>query len=123
MTNTIKRAISCHKSIYNQAMLDWHIPSDDRHRFERFYILHWNPTYLFSEWKEYSPIVREGITYLRVYHQCHMREIKNAKVALMSFRKLPDMKYGTVLISPARVNSSYGGPKTDFASQLPAAKS
>lgn len=123
MTDTIKRSIPVHRNIYNQVMLDWHIPESDRYKLERFYILHWNPTYLFSEWKEYGPIVREGITYLRIYHNCHPREIKNCKVALLSFRKLPDMKYGTVLISPARVTASNPGPMTDFSSQIPKAQS
>ena len=123
MTDSIKRAIPLHRNIYNQVMLDWQIPESDRWRLEKFYILHWNPTYLFSEWGEYSPIVREGIIYLRVYHNCHMKEIKQCKVALLSFRKLPDMKYGNVLIAPARVSSVSSAPVTDFKSQLPKDKS
>ena len=113
-----------HRDIYSQVLLDWKIPPEDRHKLERFYILHWDPTYLFSEWHEFSPIIREGIIFLRVYHNCAPREVKNCKVVLLSFRKLPDMKYGTVLISPARVNATDPGfPRKDFATQLPKEKS
>ena len=99
-----------HRNIYNQAMLDWHIPDQDRHKFERFYLLHWDPTYLFSTWGTYKPITREGITYLCIYHNCHPAELKKCKVALLSFRKLPDMKWGNVLITPARsLAASYPG--------------
>ena len=105
-----------HQDIYSQIMLDWQIPRSNHHKLSHYYVLHWNPTYLFSTWGEYKPIVREGITYLCIYHNCHPAELKAAKVALLSFRKLPDMKLGYVLITPARTLAYI---PTDFKTQLP----
>lgn len=91
-----------HRNIYNQVMLDWHIPEEDRYKLSNFYILHWTPEYLFSTWGTYRPIVREQITYLSIYHNCHPVELRSRKVVLLSFRKLPDMPTGYVLITPAK---------------------
>lgn len=106
-----------HRDRYSQQMLDWVIPKSDQYQFERYYILHWNPTYLFSTWGQYKPIIRENITYLTIYHNCHPNELKSAKVVLLSFRKLPDMKYGYVLITPARTLVQQ--QIVDHKSQLP----
>lgn len=113
-----------YRDIHTKVLVDWIISPEDRTKLERFYILHWDPTYLFSEWKEYLPIVREDITYLRIYHKCSAQEIRNCKVALLSFRKLPDMKYGTVLVAPTRVNATDPKlPHKAFATQLPKERS
>lgn len=61
-----------------------------------------NPVYLFSTWGEKAPIIREGITYLRIYHNTTHSELTRCKVVLLSFRKLPDIPYGYVLLTPAR---------------------
>lgn len=109
--------VRTHQNIYNQVMLDWIIPKSDQYKLSHHYLLHWNPTYLFSTWGTYKPIIREGITYLVIYHNCHPAELKAAKVVLLSFRKLPDMPTGYVLISPARTASQQ--TLIDHKSQLP----
>lgn len=95
-------AQSRHRNIYNQVQLDWYIPSKDRHKLSNYYILHWTPEYLFSTYGQYRPIIRENITYLIIYHNCHPKELRACKVVLLSFRKLPDMKTGYVLATPAK---------------------
>lgn len=107
-----------HRNIYNQIQLDWHIPPVDRFKLSNFYILHWTPEYLFSTWGQYRPIVREGITYLVIYHLCHPEELRGRKVVLLSFRKLPDMKTGYVLVTPAKNAMEYLTPR-DEKSMLP----
>lgn len=96
-----------HRNIYNQIQLDWFIPPEDRHKLSNFYILHWTPEYLFQTWGQYRPIIREGITYLVIYHQCHPQELRGRKVVLLSFRKLPDMRTGYVLVTPAKNAMEY----------------
>lgn len=112
-----------HRNIYNQVMLDWHIPPVDRHKLSNFYILHWTPEYLFSTWGTYRPIVRENITYLTIYHNCHPAELRGRKVVLLSFRKLPDMPTGYVLITPAKTAAlEYIDPRSE-RSMLPTDRS
>lgn len=91
-----------HQAIYSQIKLDWYIPPDDRHKLSNYYILHWTPEYLFGTWGENRPIIREGITYLSIYHRCSPAELRSCKVVLLSFRKLPDMNFGYVLITQAK---------------------
>jgi len=93
---------SRHRNIYNQIQLDWYIPPADRPKLSNYYLLHWTPEYLFDTYGQYRPIVREGITYLIIYHNCHPQELRGCKVVLLSFRKLPDMKTGYVLVTPAK---------------------
>ena len=89
-------------SIYDHITQSWVIPKQLRFRLSNHYILHWNPTYLFSTWGDKAPIIREGITYLRIYHNTTHGELTRCKVVLLSFRKLPDIPYGYVLLTPAR---------------------
>lgn len=89
-------------SIYHHITQSWVIPKPLHHKLTNHYLLHWNPTYLFKEWGEKAPIIREGITYLRIYHNCTHAELTRCKVVLLSFRKLPDIPYGYVLLTPAR---------------------
>lgn len=96
-----------HHNIYNQIQLDWYIPPEDRHKLSNYYILHWTPEYLFSNWGQHRPIIREGITYLIIYHRCHPEELRGRKVVLLSFRKLPDMRTGYVLVTPAKNAMEY----------------
>lgn len=93
---------SKHTSIYDHITQSWIIPTNLRYRLSNHYILHWSPTYLFSTWGDKAPIIREGITYLRIYHNTSHGELTRCKVVLLSFRKLPDMPYGYVLLTPAR---------------------
>lgn len=102
-----------HRNIYNQIQLDWYIPPADRPKLSNYYILHWTPEYLFSTWGTYKPIVREGIIYLVIYHRCHPEELRGRKVVLLSFRKLPDMRTGYVLITPAKNAMKYITPKDE----------
>jgi len=94
--------VTRHSTIYDHITQSWKIPSNLHYRLSNHYLLHWDPTYLFNEWGEKAPIIREGITYLRIYHNCTSGELRACKVVLLSFRKLPDMPYGYVLLTPAR---------------------
>jgi hypothetical protein len=116
-----------HLTIYDAIKHDWKIHPSLHHRLSNHYILHWDPTYLFSTWKS-GPITREGIMYLRIYHRCTEQEVKNSKVALLSFRKVPELVYGFVLITPARNLEAIRAirqtaPIIDFKSQLPVERS
>lgn len=91
-----------HSSIYDHITQSWVIPSSLRYRLSNHYILHWSPEFLFETWGAKAPITREGITYLRIYHDCSHAELTRCKVVLLSFRKLPDIPYGYVLLTPAR---------------------
>ncbi len=91
-----------HHNIYDQIRHDWYIPPDDRHKLSNYYILHWTPEYLFSTWGTKPPITRESITYLRIYYRCSLAELRACQTILLSFRKLPDMPTGYVLITPAK---------------------
>lgn len=107
-----------HQNIYNQVMLDWYIPPEDRHKLSNYYILHWTPEYLFDNYGTHKPITREGIVYLAIYHRCHPAELCGCKVVLLSFRKLPDIPTGYVLITPARGAMGYIDGRSERSMQV-----
>ena len=84
--------------IYTAAVASFQIPARLRPEFSNYYILHWKPQYLISVFNE-GTIIRDGIEYHVVNHIA-------ADIVLwwsdpyvrLSFRKLPDLKYGFVLI-------------------------
>ncbi len=89
-------------SIFYQVANNWVIPSPQKESLDHYYILHWSPQHLFSAWGTTRPIVREDVTYLRLYHKCKPSELRACKVVLLSFRRIKGMNHGYVLLTPGR---------------------
>jgi len=84
--------------IYTAAVSSFQIPVRLRPEFSNYYILHWKPQYLISVFNE-GTIVRDGIEYHVVnYSSMEINLWKDDPYVRLSFRKLPDLKYGFVLI-------------------------
>lgn len=76
----------------------FHIPPARRPDFERYYLLHWSPEYLLSTYL-YGTIYRENIRYLVVgIDTPGILALSQKPQIRLSFRKLPDMPFGFVLI-------------------------
>ncbi len=87
-----------HKDLLTAALEVFHIPPKLQPRFERYYLLHWSPDYLYSTCL-YGCIFREDIRYILVGIDQHgLCELRDEPQIRLSFRKLPDMPFGFVLV-------------------------
>ena len=84
--------------LYTAAVEVFQIPVRLRPEFSNYYILHWKPQYLISVFNE-GTIIRDGIEYHVVNRTAaDIAQWKDDPYVRLSFRKLPDLKYGFVLI-------------------------
>ena len=84
-----------HNQLYLHLLNSFNIPSSFHHRLEKYYILYWDSSYLLSQLRAEGRIIRESIEFLTINHDPSI--LGESKVKL-SFRKLPEMTHGFVLI-------------------------
>lgn len=86
--------------LYTCAVEAFHVPIKFSQCFERYFILHWPPAYLISVFNN-GTLIKDNIEY-HVVNQVMETIIEwqtaGDKHIRISFRKLPDMKYGFALI-------------------------
>ena len=112
------------QDIYTAITSRWNLSQSQQALLSNYYILHWNTEWFTKTFPAGGAIKRDGITYLRIYHKCFHEHLAHAKITMLSFRKHPDMPYGTVLISPAipsrkKLPSTPIKPVTPFISSSP----
>jgi len=88
--------------VYTAAVELFQIPAHMRAEFSNYYILHWKPQYLIAVFNN-GTIVRENIEYHVVNHtMADIVQWLHDPYIRVSFRKLPDLNYGFVMIRRMR---------------------
>jgi len=89
-------------NIYTTAVEVFQIPKELRPQFSRYYLLRWTPQYLISVFNN-GTIIRDGIEYHVVNHTlADITQWIHDPYVRVSFRKLPDLTYGFIIIRRMR---------------------